>query len=109
MICPDHIKTMLFSETKYGPRLACPIAGCTMVSWNGSLPADKSTRQARMNAHAVFDPIWKDGKVKRKKLYAELADYMGLKVSETHIGQFDKIQCESVEWFVNTYFKEIKT
>lgn len=62
--------------------------------------ADKATRQARIAAHAAFDPLWKDGSMKRKDAYAWLAERMGIDVNDCHIGMFDKAQCEQVFWLV---------
>ncbi len=39
-----------------------------------------------MDAHAAFDPIWKDGRMKRKQAYAWLGEQLGLSERDCHIG-----------------------
>lgn len=54
-------------------------------------------RQWKMRVHAHFDPLWKEaGKKKnqaRSEAYEWLADRMGIKPSQCHIGMFDEAQC----------------
>ena len=100
MICPVHKKTMVATKTKYGLRESCPITPCDFVSWNGSLPANSETREARTRAHLFFDRIWQSGKMTRNQAYAELASYMRLSVKKTHIGSFSGIQCQIVLDFI---------
>jgi len=62
--------------------------------------ANKSTRRARMLAHAVFDPIWKrggrDGRL-RSKAYAWLARELGCRKGEPcHIASMDEETCRRV-------------
>ena len=62
----------------------------------GSL-ANKETRQARLQAHALFDARWKPGgDMTRKEAYAWLAAELGLPVDQCHIGMFDFLTCEKV-------------
>lgn len=58
--------------------------------------ANAELRRAKMAAHAAFDPLWKGGQMSRKQAYKMLADKMGLKPEETHIGMFDVEQCNTV-------------
>lgn len=67
-------------------------------------PAGPATRQARSEAHAVFDALWqrkmaRDGVSRheaRNAAYAWLAEQMGLDPSATHIGSFTQEQCAQV-------------
>jgi hypothetical protein len=58
--------------------------------------ADIELREAKMRAHAVFDPIWKGGDMKRGEAYGWLAKQLGIKKQECHIGMFDVETCERV-------------
>ena len=57
--------------------------------------ADKETHQARMRAHAAFDPLWKgEGRARRHLAYQWLSKRLG--VSEAHIGCMDIPTCDRV-------------
>ncbi len=58
--------------------------------------ADHALRQAKIRAHAAFDPLWKSGEMARGDAYGWLADHMGLDRKECHIGMFDVDQCSRV-------------
>ena|ERR1700679_702984 len=63
--------------------------------------ANASLRRAKMDAHAAFDPLWRQppNAAKagaRKRAYAWLAAAMGLTAKQTHIGAFDEAQCARV-------------
>jgi hypothetical protein len=62
--------------------------------------ANRQLRKAKMQAHAVFDPLWKDGPLSRAEAYRWLSKAMGLHPDETHIGMFDVGQCLKVEQLV---------
>lgn len=55
--------------------------------------ADRELRSLKKTAHSLFDPFWKDKKIKRYECYRRLAEDMGIKQSECHIGMFTKSQC----------------
>lgn len=63
--------------------------------------ADKDLRQLKIQAHALFDPIWeaamrhrKWGKTRaRRAAYEWLAGEMGIYITDCHIGMFDEQQC----------------
>lgn len=58
--------------------------------------ADAELRYWKKAAHAVFDPLWRQGRFrgKRKAAYEWLAEQMELPVEQTHIGMFDIAQCK---------------
>lgn len=58
--------------------------------------ADEKLRRAKNRAHAAFDPLWKDEGMKRGSAYAWLADRLGIKKEDCHIGMFDVDQCAAV-------------
>lgn len=98
-ICPIHNCSLAAHDTKYGIRFQCPMAGCTVVCWDGSTstPADYETRQARMAAHDVFDHLWKSGLFTRKEAYKKLSKYLNIPARYTHIGLFDEKTAEKTE------------
>lgn len=58
--------------------------------------ADAQLRAAKKGAHRVFDKLWKNGPWKRKEAYAWLADQLGVKRKDCHIGEFDVDMCMKV-------------
>lgn len=58
--------------------------------------ADAELRKAKRDAHAVFDPIWKEGGLSRRQAYAWLAGGLGIAVADCHIGEFDVAACRAV-------------
>jgi hypothetical protein len=102
MECPVHKTNMQEQVTKYGLRFSCP--DCDMVGWEGdnSTPANKTTRDARMAAHSVFDKIWRNGHIKRSDAYKRLSKRMKLPQKDTHIGMFNEDQCQRVIEFAET-------
>ena len=55
--------------------------------------ANKPLRQAKMEAHELLDPLWKQGKMRRNEVYKWLADRLGIPMDECHIGMFDLQRC----------------
>lgn len=55
--------------------------------------ADAELREAKMAAHAVFDPIWRSGLMKRTEAYQWLAGQLGIDPKDCHIGMFDVDTC----------------
>lgn len=97
MLCPAHGDTMTATETRYGPRHAYTVDGCSVVCWDGrtSTPADAETRQLRHKCHEAFDPLWKEKRRFRNRwrAYKWLIAVMGTRPERTHIGMFDRQQC----------------
>lgn len=69
--------------------------------------ADKDLRKAKNQAHAAFDPIWKDEHMTRSKAYKWLADKLGIESAgrDCHIGMFDVDKCLDVVRVCNEYFE----
>jgi len=78
--------------------------GCHKSSKNNAplgILANAELRKAKSDAHAKFDPMWKSGRKTRSSAYAWLANELGIKFSECHIGMFDLAMCKKVIGLVN--------
>lgn len=74
------------------------------------IPANKETKLARIQAHKVFDVIWKDELVKsRRAAYSWMGTRMGLNKMQCHISMFDKDMCEKLIALVKEDFPSVKT
>lgn len=99
--CPEpncggvlHLK-----ESRFGP-----FWGCECFKQNGckgthgahpdgtplGTPADKETKEWRIEAHAVFEDWYTAKNLSRNEAYEQLQRIMGLTSSEAHIGKFDR-------------------
>lgn len=60
--------------------------------------ANKELREAKMAAHAAFDPLWRDGEFigNRRGAYNWLAEALGIDVGQCHVGEFDIEMCRKV-------------
>lgn len=75
--------------------------------------ANKTTREWRKAAHAMFDPLWKRkmarDKVNKSKArnsaYAWLAQQMDMPIEECHIAKFTVTQCKEVIAITKRYIK----
>lgn len=68
--------------------------------------ANAELRQWRQKAHAAIDPIWKDGWMRRKKVYQCLSDAFGY---EVHIGESDSAQCQVIIDTAERLLMELKS
>ena len=59
----------------------------------GSL-ADPSLRRKRIQAHAAFDRLWKEGPLTKKQAYRWLQGALGLPEDQAHIACFSHYQCD---------------
>lgn len=57
------------------------------------IPANAETKRWRMEAHKLFDQLWKSGAHTKDEAYAELQARMKMTPEEAHIGRFTKEQC----------------
>jgi zinc-finger-containing domain len=55
--------------------------------------ADAELRQAKKEAHAIFDPIWTNDKKQRKVAYRWLTEQLQIDTKSCHIGMFDVEMC----------------
>lgn len=58
--------------------------------------ANAELRQAKVDAHAAFDPLWRTGGYTRGTAYRWLQKAMGRTRAECHIGLFDVDDCRKV-------------
>ena len=70
--------------------------------------ANAELRQVKMKAHAIFDPIWKKGDMKRTEAYKWLAAMLNIKYSECHIGMFNVKTCKDVIYYSNQFITDMK-
>lgn len=84
----------------YGPVWVCPKCDAYVGSHKGTgaplgTAANAELRQARMEVHRVFDPIWRSGAVSRSKAYTMLSYKMQFMLGNksAHIGQMNYEQC----------------
>ncbi len=62
--------------------------------------ANKELRNMRMKCHALFDPLWKQGNMKRSMAYKMISDEMGKQV---HIGESDLETCKRILEYLTDY------
>ena len=65
--------------------------------------ANDELRKAKRRAHADFDPLWRDGNLKRKDAYKKLSEYLGIERKDCHIGLFEIETCIKVCEFVKAF------
>lgn len=70
--------------------------------------ANKELREAKMAAHAAFDPLWKDRGLKRTDAYAWLAEKLGIKMRDCHIAEFDVDKCQQTIEACNEMIQTLK-
>lgn len=106
--CPYCGNKSMFHKTSthiyrrdYGPVYDCrpcnAYVGCHKTTGNplGTL-ANAELRKWRKQAHSMFDPLWKSGKISRGKAYSMLASKLGIDKEKCHIGMFDIEFCKRV-------------
>lgn len=107
----------------WGPMWAC-LNPAHERAWVGCHPrttkplgrlADKALRQAKLRAHAAFDPLWKT-KMERDALgqnearragYAWLAKQLGINPADCHVGMFDVATCDRVVALCEPYARKL--
>ena len=55
--------------------------------------ANKELREWRNKTHAVIDPLWKSGKMRRGAVYIKLKEALG---KEIHVGESDVETCKKI-------------
>jgi hypothetical protein len=71
--------------------------------------ANKSLRQKKMEAHALFDPLWQGQNhyfKSRDTAYKWLSVKMKLPKEEAHFGMFDELQCNIAIRIINRFHKK---
>lgn len=60
------------------------------------LMADAPTRDARFQAHKVFDRLWRGGGLSRAEAYGWMAETLMIPPEQAHIGMLSMRQCEAL-------------
>lgn len=55
--------------------------------------ANRELRALKSAVHELFDPIWRNNHMTRRKAYSWLARQMGIHFDKCHVGMFDEKQC----------------
>lgn len=90
--CPTCGNAAALALGRFGIKASC----CGLWSWGGKPLVDRATHAGRIQAHAVFDALWKSGKMARSVAYARLADLMSMTREECHISLMDPVQAGRV-------------
>lgn len=70
--------------------------------------ANAPLRRKRIQAHAAFDRLWKDGLMSKRQAYLWLQAKLDLPEQEAHIGRFSAFRCEQVIRLCDNFFKPIE-
>lgn len=138
LVCADCGSPMVLREGKFGLFYGCvkfpACKGSLTAKKDGSplgTPADKNTRKSRVQAHYVFDQIWKEKlpdpsyikevvvpgrwlerksaqEMNRHKAYKWMRKAMELPMSKAHISMFDTELCEKLISLVYRDFPRLK-
>lgn len=66
--------------------------------------ANAQLRRKRIQAHAAFDRLWKDGLMNKRQAYLWLQAKLDLPEQEAHIGRFSAFRCDQVIRLCNSFF-----
>lgn len=106
LTCPECGSEMRLLDTRKGRFYGCirypecrTTHGCHPDGAPLGVPADKETREARIEAHYWFDALWRSGQYTRGAAYRRLQSFLNMEREECHIGKFSKSQCERVVIF----------
>jgi len=99
--CPSCNSAMRLRESKHGPFYGCSkfpdckeTHGAHADGRPLGSPGNKLTREFRKSAHDMFDLLWVNGDMSRRRAYKLLALEMG--VDEIHIGESDVATCKEI-------------
>lgn len=56
------------------------------------IPANTGLRKLRMQAHDLFDPVWRGGAISRRKAYSKMATHLGIPIDDCHISHFNETE-----------------
>ena len=92
-------------QTKYGLRSSC----CGLWSWDSKPLVNAATHEARIAAHAAFDPLWQSGRMKRREAYRWLAEAMEMSPKDCHISLMDEATARRVPEVVRALTLHLRT
>ncbi len=104
---------MILKRIKFGVSYACIHENCRGrhgAHPNGKplgVPADSKTRRARIEAHEVFDRLWKCGVMSRTEAYRWLREALQLRANTGHISSLDAEQCKLLESKMRDEFPDL--
>ncbi len=95
--CPDCGEPLVSRRGKFGQFWGCSqFPECKGAFSGVGTPGNAETRALRIQAHAAFDPLWKNRHLTRKCAYARLRYAMGMRGEDCHISRMDAGQCRRV-------------
>lgn len=115
LLCPECGARMVLKPSRYGQfygcvrwrETGCPGShGCHPNGTPLGVPADRKTKDARIEAHAAFDTLWKEGGMRRKEAYRWMQQALDLDDDEAHIGNFTAEQCALLIQMVQEYRRD---
>jgi ssDNA-binding Zn-finger/Zn-ribbon topoisomerase 1 len=117
LICAECGAKMVLRESKFGPFYGCTsypeCKGSHGAHSDGKpkgKPGNAATKKARIEAHRLFDRIWKENLVRnRGAAYTWMQKALGLSKAEAHIGEFSIDQCEKLMRAVYQDFPKVRT
>jgi len=117
LVCAECGAKMVLRESKYGPFYGCTqypqCKGAHGAHPDGKpkgKPGTAATKKARIEAHALFDRIWKEKLVKnRGAAYKWMQKALGLSKSQAHIGEFSTEQCRQLMKAVYDDYPKIRS
>lgn len=104
--CPDCGAKLVLKNSKHGKFYGCEkwaetkctgAIGCHPGTDRSlGIPANKETRDLRIQAHEVFDELWRNSSMTRRESYRWMEKELNLKPEEAHIGRFNAEQCRQL-------------
>lgn len=83
-----------FWSCPYFPRCRVTVGAHPDGTPLGNPAPDKETKEARIRAHSVFDPIWQNNILSRNMVYRYVSEIMGIHRDDCHVGNFNIEECE---------------
>ena len=100
-------KELLYVCSRY------PVCDCYVGVHKNSLKplgtlADAAVRRKRIEAHQIFNQIWKSGLMEKQQAYIWLQAKLGLNERQTHIAKFSAYMCDQVIAICNQALNNIR-
>ena len=86
----------LYKKKMWFCKLCNAYVGCRSDESPLGRLANAELRQIRMETHALFDSVWKSGRMTRSEAYRRLAKKLNIPKEKCHIGMFDVKDCQRV-------------